>query len=154
MPISIVQEFPEVRIGTSGALVVNVWFSEATVRGIEAIGAAQKSVVDAHGPATMLSISMSVPRAPAPEVAEWLKKNQRSDDPNTRATIVCLLARGLGAVIARSFIAAISLVGGQRLTVVKSLAEAVDETVKIDGKVDRAVLVRDLEALLALPPPK
>jgi hypothetical protein len=125
MVITLVKETPGVRVGTCGPLVICVWYEQATVASMKVVWDCQRQVVAQHGSCTMLAVAMNLPSRPAPDVAQWLRDTNAANDTSIRATVVAILARGLGAVIARSFIAALSLFSRQRYTVVKSLDEAV-----------------------------
>jgi hypothetical protein len=149
--ISVVQDLPELRIAVTGPLLVTVWFREATIRALEAMFAAQAKVTEEHGHSTVLAIVVTVPRSTSGEVLDWVRR--QTPDPRHRATVHCILPRGLQAVLARTVLAVVSLASTQPLKVVKTLPEAIDEVLKTEPSFSAAMLAREVDALLALPAP-
>ncbi|MFT3707649.1 MAG: hypothetical protein QM817_08270 [Archangium sp.] len=125
MVITLMKESSGVRIGKCGPVLICVWFEQATVAGMKLVMDCQRQLVEEFGSTTMLAVAMNLPTRPAPEVSQWLRETNHANDLTINATVVAILARGLGAVIARSFIAALSLFSRQRYTVVKTIEEAV-----------------------------
>lgn len=122
MDLEIEFEFPEVRVGTFGSVVITVWYSEASIRGLEAQRASFRKAIGRFGAASSLNVSVTVPRSPPEDSLRWLKENAEPTTDTTIASVVVLLSRGLSAVLARSYLAAVSLFSPQKLTVVRSLA--------------------------------
>ncbi len=157
MAIVTLKEFPEVRLGHAGSLYVSVWYSQATVRGMELLMEQQDLLLRTHPSITNLSVAIRIPSSPSKDVQEFLKKNP-GDLARSRGTVIAILAKGLGAILARSFIVGFSLVSRSSLIVVKTLEEAAAEVQKIAGQ-DASItndtkLAADLMAYVALPAPK
>jgi hypothetical protein len=145
MAIRLVTETPAVRIGAVGPLLVSVWFEEANVEAMQLVMKHQRRLAAEHGgQATILGVAMTLPARPAPEATSWLRESGLVNDSSIRATVICILARGLGAVFARSFIAAISLFSRKRFFVVKNLADAAAAVRDVPGQDPR---LASLEAL-------
>lgn len=155
MAINIVRDLPELRLGTSGPVLVNVWFTQATIPTLKLLGEAQARLLEQYEKITVLSVAMDIPKAPDPEAAKWLKESQQLDGARSRGTIIAILPRGLGAVIARSFIAAVSLFSKDQYVVVKTLEEAAAAVRKLPGQDQHVVamdtLAADLAAFVELP---
>ncbi|MFT3707650.1 MAG: hypothetical protein QM817_08275 [Archangium sp.] len=154
MAIALVKETADLRLGTCGPLLVNVWFREATVPALDVLYAEQQTLIAQYGKVTFLSVAQNVPKAPGPDVAAWLKQKQLTGE-QSRGTIIALTARGLSAVIARSFIAAVSLFSRDTYVVVKTLEEAAAAARKLPQQeahlVNMASLAADLHAFVELP---
>jgi len=126
MSILELKSLPEVRIGSMGSVLVSVWFSEATLPGMKAMGDEQRKLIAKYKKISTISIAVRIPKAPGPEISDWLKQSEKEFKGTSRGTIVVLLERGLAAIIARSFIAAASLISSNAMTVVKSYDEAAE----------------------------
>lgn len=126
MSIVELKSLPEVRIGAIGSVLVSVWFSEATLAGMKAMGDEQRRLIATHKKISTISIAVRIPKAPGPEISDWLKQSEKEFKGTSRGTVVVLLERGLAAIIARSFIAAASLISSSSMTVVKSYDEAAE----------------------------
>jgi hypothetical protein len=154
MPIVLLKESDDIRIGACGPLLVNVWFAQATVPALDLLLAEQHGLMAQYGKVTFLSVASNIPRAPGPEVSAWLKERQLTGD-QSRGTIIALTARGLSAVIARSFIAAVSLFSRDSYVVVKSLEEAATAARQLPGQdpyvANMHSLANDLQAFVELP---
>lgn len=157
MAITTLKELPEVRLGHVGSLYISVWYAEASVRGMELLMQQQDVLLRTHPTLTNLSVAISIPSSPSKDVQEFLKKNP-GDLARSRGTVIAILAKGLGAILARSFIAGFSLFSRSSLIVVKSLEEATDEVQKLAGQdpliANDSKLAADLTAYVALPRPK
>lgn len=157
MRIEVEVEYPEVRIATFGSVMVTVWYSEASVRGFEAIGLLHDRMVARYGAVSTINISVVLPRSPPPEALEWVKKNGERNEATTIEGVVVLLARGLSAVLARTFLATVSLFTRQKIKVVKTLEEAVT-TIQQAPKQDSSIatnrqLLPALEEFVTRPAP-
>lgn len=158
MSVTLLEEFPEVRIGHVGSMLVSVWYAQATLKGLEALGKYQLELVRLHGKITNLSVAVKIPRAPGPEAQEWLRKIDKELRGTSHGTIIVVLERGLGAILARSFIAAASLISANAMHVVKTLAEAAEKARTLPSQArdiaDDSKLVTSLEVFVALPQPR
>lgn len=139
---------PEVRIGHVGPLMVSVWHSAASLRGLQAMAEQQRTLVAQFGKITTLSIAVKVPQAPGPEASEWIKKTDKEFRESSRGSVVVVLERGLAAIIVRSFLAAASLISTHSMQVVKTIEEAADKVKAVPGQVQQ--LVGDTELLAKL----
>ena len=156
MSVNLLEEFSEVRIGHVGPVLISVWFSQATLRGLGALSKQQLALIARYGKVTNLSVAVKIPKAPGPEAQEWLKRNDKNLEGTSLGTVIVVLERGLGAILARSFIAAASLISANSMHVVKTLEEAVTKTKSLPGQppeiVDDATLTAKLEVFVAAPP--
>lgn len=155
MSVTLLDEFPEVRIGHVGSVLISVWFSHATLRGLEAMSRHQLALFARYGKITNLSVAVKTPKAPGPEAQEWIKRNDKNLEGTSVGTVIVVLERGLGAILARSFIAAASLVSANTIHVVKTLDEAVTKTralpQQLQEVVDDATFTAKLEVFVAAP---
>lgn len=143
MSIVELSSLPEVRIGHLNSLLVSVWHSQATIDGLRAMNDAQRKLIAQYGRITTASVAVKIPKAPGPEVSEWLKQSEQEFKGCSRGTVVVVLERGLSAIIARSFIAAASLISSNTMLVVKTLEEAAEKVRQLPGQ--PADLANDLE---------
>jgi hypothetical protein len=157
MSITVLQEHPEFRLGHSGSVFVTVWFSELSHHALDALTKHQQAIFEKHGKVTMVSVVVNATQAPGPEIRERLKQ-QMSDLGHMRmGNITVILARGMSAIIARSFMAMLSLISKEHMKVFKTLEEAAEEVRKIPGQhaatLANLALTEDLVAFAALPRP-
>lgn len=153
--VSALESFPEARLGHVGPLLVGVWYSQATLRALEALEKHQLELAKQYGPITNLSITVKIPKAPGPEAQEWLKRSEPTLRGSSRGTVIVILERGLGAIIARTFIAGASLISSANMQVVKTIAEGVDRVRALPNQhaslLDDAGLVDALSAFARQP---
>lgn len=156
MAITQLQEFPEARFGHVGPLLVSIWYSELSLRSIDALDAHQKTLAERYGKVTMISVVSSATKNPSPELREELKRRAPNQESMRIGNIVVVNARGLGAIIARTFLAALSLVQSG-LSVAKDIDDAAARAKAIPGQhpevVASTTLAADLKAFAALPAP-
>lgn len=143
MSIVELASLPEVRIGHVGPVLVSMWYSQATVGGLRAMGEEQRKLLARYPRISMVSVAVKVPRAPEHDVAEWLKESEKEFRGTSLGTVVVLLERGLAAIIARSFIAAVSLFSANSMVVVKTLEEAAERLRTLPGQ--DATIAGDLQ---------
>lgn len=139
---------PEVRVGHIGSLLISVWHSHASLRGLQAMGDQQRKLVAQFGKVSTLAIAVKVPQAPGPEAAEWIKQTDKEFKETTRGSVVVVLERGLAAIIVRSFLAAASLISTHSMQVVKTIEDAADRVKALPGQ--EPEIVGDLELLAKL----
>lgn len=158
MSVTELETLPEVRVGHVDAALVTVWYSQATLRGLEALARQQRALAAVHGKVTNVSVALKIPRTPGPDAQEWLRKNDDELTATSRGTVVVVLERGLGAILARSFIAAASLIARNTIHAVKTIEEAAERVKAMPGQAPALVadgaLAAKLAAFAALPPPK
>lgn len=130
---------PEVRIGHIGSLMVSVWHSQASLRGLQAMGDQQRKLVAQFGQITNLSIAVKVPKSPGPEATEWIKQSDREFKGTSIGSVIVVLEKGLAAIIVRSFLAAASLISTQTMEVVKTLDEAAVKVRELRGQVPEII---------------
>jgi hypothetical protein len=134
MPIIELQSLPEVRIGHTGPVLVSVWRSQATLKGMQAMAGEQRKLIAEYGTICTVAFAVKIPQAPGPEVSEWLKTSEKEFKGTSRGTVVVVLERGLAAIIARSFIAVASLISSNAMLVVKTVDEAADKVRTMPGQ--------------------
>ena len=59
MAITQLQEFPEARFGHVGPLLVSIWYSELSLRSIDALDTHQRMLAERYGKVTMISVVSS-----------------------------------------------------------------------------------------------
>ncbi|MGV3620502.1 MAG: hypothetical protein ACO1OB_06780 [Archangium sp.] len=158
MAATVLEESSEVRIGHVGPLLVSVWYSQATLRGLEAHDRQHVALAREFGKITSLSVAVKIPRAPGPEAQEWLKRSAEALFGTSHGTVIVVLERGLGAILARSFIAAASLISANPIQVTRTIDDAVQRVKAFPEQhptlISDAGLTATLEAFAALPAPK
>ncbi len=156
MAITLLQEFPEARFGHVGPVLVSVWYSELTMRVVDALDAHQAELVKKYGKVTLISIVSSASKTPPPEIREELKRRQPLQAATRLGNIVVVNTRGLGAIIARTFLAALSLTNAG-LTVAKDFDDAAMRARAIPAQFPEVVanttLGPDLKAFASLSAP-
>ena len=130
---------PEVRIGHIGPLMISVWHSQASLRGLQAMGDVQRKLLTQFPKITNLSIAVKVPKSPGPEATEWIKQSDREFKGTSLGSVIVVLERGLAAIIVRSFLAAASLISTQSMVVVKTFEEAADAVRAVPHQVPEIV---------------
>jgi hypothetical protein len=158
MAITVLEETPEFRLGHVGSVYVTVWFSELSIAALDALEKHQRALVEKYGKVTMVSVVMGATKAPGPEIRDRLQGQSDVLAPHRRGNIIVVNARGMSAIIARSFLAMLSLISKEHMKVPSTLEAAAEEVKKIPGQdaetMANATLADDLLAFANLPPPK
>ncbi len=157
MPITPLAEFPEVRLGHVDSVLVSVWYSRLTIPSLDLLEQHHRSLAAKYGKVTFLSVVAGAAENPPPDVRERMNRTSEEMAKFRRANIIVVKARGLGAIIARSFLAAIAMFGKENIKVFKTTDEAVtylkalpdqDEAVRGNGS-----LAADVQAFVDQPAP-
>ena len=158
MSITVLQEHPDFRLGNVGSVFVTVWFSELSHAALDALTNHQKLIFEKHGKVTMVSVVVNATQAPGADLRERIKVQMEELADMRMGNITVVLARGMSAIIARSFLAMLSLISKEHMKVFKTLEEAAEEVKKIPGQhaatLANLTLADDLVAFAALPRPK
>ncbi len=144
------------RVGAVGPLFITVFHELATLERLRLLEALQRQVLTAHPKVFTLTVIVgSSITPPGPEVREFAASLQKQFDGTTAASATVLAARGLGAVIARGFLAGLALItaGAKPTQVFKTVEDAVrwllalpELPEELSGAVD---LVADVERFIA-----
>lgn len=158
MPITTLEERPECRVGHSGSVFVTAWYSELTEGALDMMERHQTALSQRYGKVTLVSIVMGATKNPPPAMRERLKRTADFLQDQRIGNFVVVLTRGLGAIIARTFLAALSLMNSENMRVVRTLEDAADEIRKLPLQNEEvrgnAQLGADLVAFAALPQPR
>ena len=158
MPITTLEERPECRLGHAGPVFVTAWYSELTEAALDMLERHQTALAQRYGKVTLISIVMGATKNPPPDVRERLKRTANFLEDQRIGNFVVVQTRGLSAIIARTFLAALSLMNSENMKVFKSLEDAADEARRIPGQNQEVLanvnLSADLVAFAQLPPPR
>ena len=158
MAITVLEECPEFRLGHVGSVYVTVWFSELNERALDSLARHHQALTGKYGKITLVSVIINATRAPGPELRERLRAQSVELAKHRHGNVIVVLTRGLSAIIARTFLAMLSLMSSENMKIPASLEEAADEVRKIAGQdaatVANTKLAEDLTAFAALPRPK
>lgn len=157
MAVTILEERPEYRLGHAGSVYVTVWFSELSMMALDALAKHHHALAQKYGKITLVSIVVGATQAPGPELRDRLRTETAELAKSRRANIVVVLAKGLSAIITRSFLAVLSLLSTETMKVPATLEEAAEQARKLEGQDEEtknnATLGADLVAFAALPRP-
>lgn len=157
MAINLLEELPEVRFGHFGPIYVTVWYSELTARALESLENHQIELAKKFPSVTLVSVVVGATKPPPPELRDRIKARADLLRSQRIGNIVAVTNRGMGAIIARTFLAALSLISDEKMTIVKSAREAAAAAQALPGQapevVNHAALGDELEAFVALPAP-
>lgn len=155
MPVSLLEERPDFRFGHTGSVYVTVWFSELSSESLDALAKHHKMLSAKYGKITLVSVIVSATKAPDPQLREQLRTQSVELARSRHGNVIVVLARGLSAIIARSFLALLSLMSSETMKVPSTLEAAADEVRKLPGQDpatrDNTRLAADLVAFAALP---
>lgn len=158
MAVTILEERPEARVGHVGSVFVTSWYSELTVEALDMLERHQTALAQKYGQVTLVSVVMGASKNPPPEIRERLKRTSDFLSGQRIGNFVVVQTRGLGAIIARTFLAALSLLNPENMRVIRTLEEAADEVRKLPKQhpevVANVTLAADLVAFAALPQPR
>lgn len=158
MPITTLEERPECRVGHTGSVFVTAWYSELTEAALDMMERHQTALSQRYGKVTLISIVMGATKNPPPDVRERLKRTADFLQDQRIGNFVVVQTRGLSAIIARTFLAALSLMNSENMKVFKTLEDAAEEAKRIPGQqqevVTNTTLAADLAAFAQLPPPR
>lgn len=156
MAITQLQEFPEARFGHSGPVLISVWYSELTLRSLDALDQHQTALAAKYGKVTLVSVVSSATKAPPAELRDEIKRRAPRQEALRLGNIVVVNARGVAAIIARTFLAALSLIQNG-LSVAKDIEDAAARTRALPGQhpdiVSNARLGAELKAFALQPAP-
>ncbi len=161
MAVELLETLAEGRIGHIGPVLVSVWYAPLTLRGLDTMARRHRELSAHYGPkVTMVSIVQRLGSPPSPELRERVAVELEALKKQSIGDFVVLRAKGLGAIIARSFLATVALLRGGGLVpmrVLKTAFEAGEEARRLPGQLPEIandlLLGEALEAFAALPPP-
>jgi hypothetical protein len=157
MAITLLEECRDYRLGSKGSVLVTVWFSELTTAALDALEKHHEALANRLGKITLVSIIVSATEAPRAELRERLRAQSTQLAKRRLGNIIVVRAKGLSAIIARSFLAALSLVSTETIKVPATLEAAANEVRALAGQnadvVNDATLGGELEAFAELPRP-
>ena len=134
MAIALLEQLPECRVGHVGSVYVTVWFSELTVPAIDMLEKHHRALVAKHGTITLVSVVVNATAAPPAELRERMRAQSKDLAKGRRGNVVVVLARGLAAIITRTFLAALSLISVENMKVFKTLDEAATALRELPGQ--------------------
>lgn len=155
MAITLLDETPEYRLGHFGSLLVSAWYSRLNIPALESLEKHHRELASKHGKVTFLSVVVGAAENPPADVRERMKHGSEALLPLRRANLIVVQAKGLSAIIARSFLAAMSLMSPEKMGVFKTVEEAVAEAQRLPDQ-DEAVkahptLAAEIRAFVDLP---
>lgn len=158
MPITILEECPDFRLGHVGSVYVTVWFNELNDRALDSLAKHHQALSGKYGKITLVSIIINATKAPGPELRERLRTQSVELAKHRLGNVIVVLTRGMSAIIARTFLAMLSLISSENMKVPPTLDAAADEVKKLVGQdaatVGNAALADELIAFASLPRPK
>lgn len=157
MSITLLEECRDYRLGSTGSVLVSVWFSELTSAALDALQKHHEALANREGKITLVSIIVGATAAPPAALRERMRAQSAELAKRRLGNIIVVRARGLSAIIARSFLAALSLFNSEIIKVPATLEAAANEVRSLAGQnalvVNDAGLGADLEAFAELPRP-
>lgn len=155
MAITVLEECRDFRLGSVGSVLVIAWYSELTTAALDAIQKHEEPLADRHGKITLVSIILGATAAPPTEVRERMRKESPELDERRLGNLIVVRTQGLSAIIARSFLAAMSLMSS--IKVPATLEAAATEVRALPGQdaetTNNDTLAADLFAFAELPWP-
>jgi len=134
MGVVVLNELPECRLGHIGSVLVAVWRSELTIQALNALTSHQKILAKKFGKITLISVVTNASKAPPPEVRDHMAQQATEVEGLRHGNIVVVQTRGLSAIIARTYLAAQSLVSPEHMRVFKTVEEAGAEAQRLPGQ--------------------
>ena len=134
MDVVVLSELPECRLGHVGSVLVAVWSSELTIPALDALTSHQKALAAKYGKVTLVSVVTGASKAPPPEVRAHMSQQAAEVEGLRHGNIVVVQAKGLAAIITRSYLAALSLVSPEHMRVFKTVEEAAAEVLRLPGQ--------------------
>jgi len=157
MAITLLEECRDYRLGHVGSVLVTVWFSELTTAALDALEKHHEALANRHGKITLVSVIVGATAAPPAELRDRLRAQSTELAKRRLGNIIVVRAKGLSAIIARSFLAALSLVSSETIRVPTTLEAAANEVRALAGQsadvMNDATLGAELEAFADLPRP-
>lgn len=135
-------------MGHAGSLLVGVFYDDLSVRAVDALAARHLELGARYGGITVVSLVMGLSKPPSLGLRERLLREVPALIQHQRSHVVAVLTKGLGGIIARTFLAAISLTSPATMTVVGSLRSAVLELEALMQPDELAAHSAELEAEL------
>jgi hypothetical protein len=156
MALTVLAELAGVRFGRLDSLLVTTWYGAATLAPLDVYERLEEQLIAEHGMLTLLTVIVNSPAAPEKGVAQRAAAISARFEKQLRASLVVVLARGLGAVLVRSFLTGFSLASKVPMHTFRDLSGAATCIAGLPGQTPR--LEQDdgaaaLEAFVTLPPP-
>lgn len=127
MAVAKLGELEGFRVGAVGPVIISVFRRTATVERLELLERLQRDLLTRHPKLWTLNVVIgdSLQQPPA-EVRELSSRLQKQFDDTTQGSATVLAVKGLGAVIARGFLATLALIsqGSKPTEVFKTVGEA------------------------------
>lgn len=157
MSIRVLEENRDYRLGSVGAVLVTVWYSELTNSALDALQKHHEALTNQHGKITLVSIIMGATAAPSSQLRDRMRSQSTELAKRRLGNIIVVRTRGLSAIIARSFLAALSLVSTETIKVPATLEAAANEVRALAGQNEATKgdtsLGAELDAFAELPRP-
>ncbi|MBK7865000.1 MAG: hypothetical protein IPJ65_41655 [Archangiaceae bacterium] len=155
-PLTEVARTPTFRLARSGKLVVAVYHGPGTVSDLDALVALQLKVIAELGSQVSMTVITTLREMPKPEVREKVVAVGREHPELGKGALLVLTAKGIGAVLFRTFMAATGLLSHtvSQVTTVRTVAEAVEaRRAELGLPSDAAVaaLTAEIEAYSVVP---
>jgi len=146
--ITQLEAIPECRLGHVGSVFVSVWYSRLTLHALELLDKHHHALAAKYGKVTFISVVMGAAENPPADVRERLKQASGDLLKQRRPHLVVVQSKGHAAIIARTFLAALSLISPEKMEVFKSLEDAVAVAQALPDQVPEVVTDASLAAQL------
>lgn len=110
MPVVELPGLPEVRFAQAGPLMIAAWSRSATNAGLEQLEKYQADLIAKHGKVSSLTVLLGSGGETEAGLRERAVKMQERFDKSLVGTAIAVTAKGVAAVIIRTFLAGFSLV--------------------------------------------
>jgi hypothetical protein len=127
MSVTLLGQLEGFRVGAVGPVIISVFRRTATVERLALLERTQRELLATHPKLWALNIVIGDSLLqPPPEVRELSGRLQKQFDDTTQGSATVLAVKGLGAVIARGFLATLALIsnGSKPTEVFKTVEEA------------------------------
>lgn len=154
MAVTLLGELPgDIRIGHLGSIFITVHEGVLTHEVYSFYEQQQARLIALHPRISIFAVVLGSTSAPHPEVRERLNEVSKATRPNRIGTVVAITAGGLGAIITRTFLAALALVSPESIRATRDIASGVAALKALPGQLPEVVadstIAAQIEAFVA-----
>ena len=151
MPLIALHQDASIRIGATGSLFVVVWLGSGDLASLDRMVVEEQKLIDQYGSISVINVLTGAHSGPVGSLRERGVEIAKRFAPHLRASYILILAKGLKASLARTFIAAFTLVSPIPMIVPSDLADTVARLQAQPGQdpgiAGNGMLLQELEAL-------
>ncbi|MBL8949964.1 MAG: hypothetical protein JNK82_04250 [Myxococcaceae bacterium] len=150
--VEVLGEWPGVKVGKLGSVLVSVWRGTITPQLVEQVNALQGQLIKEHGDITAVGVLTGQSSGvPSEELRQASIMAMKRFQAHVRGSALVIATSGVKAMLARTFFAGLSLMlsPSSPHRAFRTVEEAMRWLVEHDPRLDLGAAIRDIEAFAA-----